>query len=335
MQLLARDRQGAVLFARGFFRAATVRERCFSLSSSAMVIAIDIGGTKLAVAAVDAGARILARRKQPVEPARVPDQAAEAAAAVLRDAGLPWTDVEAAGACVPGIYCAASGQAWAPNLWGWDPFPLRGELQARIPVPVTLDSDRAAYVLGEQWAGAARGLSDVIFLAVGTGIGAGILSGGRLIRGAADIAGAVGWFALRPEKRDLYRHAGCFEAEAAGPAVARRAGMATAEDVAAAARRGDPRARAALEETARWLAMGVANLISALNPQMVVLGGGLMHAADVLLEPLRREVLDWAQPIAARDTRIEVTSLGDDAGLLGAARLAFTHVRPEILPTDH
>jgi glucokinase len=79
-----------------------------------------------------------------------------------------------------------------------------------------------------------------------------------------------------------------------------------------------------LEETARWLGMGIANLVSLLNPQMIVLGGGLMQAGDLLLEPLRREVLEWAQPLAARQVRIELTQLGEDAGVLGAARLALT-----------
>ena len=154
-------------------------------------------------------------------------------------------------------------------------------------------------------------------------IGAGIVTGGKLCRGAGDIAGSVGWFALNPDKQERYRQSGCWESEAAGPALARRAGAATAEAVVEAARNGDPRARQAVAETARYLAMGVANIISILNPQMVVLGGGLMQAGDLLLEPIRREVLDWAQPVSARQARIELTRLGEDAGLLGAARLAF------------
>jgi glucokinase len=176
--------------------------------------------------------------------------------------------------------------------------------------------------------GAARGLSDVVFLGVGTGIGAGILTGGRICRGASDIAGAVGWFALDPRRQPHWKQTGCWEGEAAGPAVARRAGVATAEEAVAAARRGEPSACRALQETARWLAMGIANLVSLLNPEMVVLGGGLMDGAgDLLLDAVRREVIDWAQPIAARQVRIELTELGADAGLLGAARLALDHVR--------
>jgi glucokinase len=282
------------------------------------VAAIDIGGTKLAIALVNPDGRVLERAKAPVRKDGVAATVEQIVSMFSR-----WRDVSAAGVCIPGIYYADTGLAWTPNLWGWDAVPLRDELAARLPVPIAIDSDRSAYVLGEQWLGAAQGLTDVVFVAVGTGIGAGILSGGRLIRGVNGIAGAVGWFALSPERKGAYAQTGCFEAEAAGPAVARRMGAESAEAVVASARQGDAAARAALAETARWLGMGVANLISALNPQMVVLGGGLMQAGDLLIAGVRRAVLEWAQPVAARDTRIELSRLGEDAGLMGAARLAL------------
>ncbi len=296
-------------------------------SGDKLFIGVDVGGTKLAITVVDPQGRSFHRSKHPVRKQGTAAQIAQLAAAALADAGIEWARIGGVGVCVPGIYVAATGNAWAPNLWGWDEAPLRAELEPLFPAPVTIDSDRAAYVLGEQWLGAARGLTDVIFLAIGTGIGAGIIANGRLCRGAGDIAGAVGWFALDRHKRDIYKETGCFEANAAGPAVARRGGAATAEQVVDAARRGDRQARSVLDETAEWIAMGVANLISVLNPQMVVLGGGLMQAGDLLLEPVRREVLDWAQPFAARQARIELTRLGEDAGLLGAARLGMPAVR--------
>jgi glucokinase len=248
---------------------------------------------------------------------------AASAAEAVDAAGLGWKDLRAAGLVVPGIYDPATGRAWAPNLWGGDEVPLRQALSPRLPVPLVIDSDRSGCVLGEAWRGAARGATDVVFLAVGTGIGAGILSGGRLVRGHGGIAGAVGWFALDPRWREDYGRVGSFEAEAAGPALARRLGAASAEDVAEAARRGDPAARRAMDETVEWLAMGTANLVSALDPQVVVLGGGLMQAADLFLEPLRRAVRRWAQPIAVSRCRIEPSQLGEDAALFGAARLAL------------
>ena len=295
------------------------------------VVAIDLGGTKASFAVIGADGVVRARTKRPSHEggAAVSCEAIAASAAdALRAAGLRWTDVGAAGVVVPGIYDPATGRAWAPNLWGRDEVALGDELRKHLPVPVVIDSDRSGYVLGEAWRGAARGASDVVFLAVGTGIGAGILSHGRLVRGSGGIAGAVGWFALDPRWREDYGRVGGFEAEAAGPAHARRLGAASAEEVAAAARRGDPAARKAVDDTVEWLAMGVANLISALNPQVVVLGGGLMQAADLFLDPVRRAVRRWAQPKAVGQCRIELTALGEDAALFGAARLAFLEETP-------
>ena len=296
------------------------------MSDARHVLAVDLGGTKTSQAVVAADGSVLAQTKRPSHEggrALSFDALAAAATETVRAAGLGWPQVARVGVVVPGIYSIPTGRAWAPNLWGTDEVPLRVELARRLPVPVVIDSDRSGYVLGEQWQGAARGCTDVVFLAVGTGIGAGILSHGRLVRGRGGIAGAVGWLALSPHWRDEYGRTGAFEAEAAGPAFARRAGCSTAEEAAEAARRGDPIARRAVGETVEWLAMGVASLIGLLDPQLVVLGGGLMQAADLFLAPVRAGVARWAQPIAAPRCRIELTRLGEDAALLGAARLAL------------
>jgi glucokinase len=296
------------------------------MAGASYVVGVDLGGTKVAVAVVDSHGNISKKLKFPAEkenPQESITQICEAVNQAVAGTSAGWRQISAIGVAVPGIYFAQTGNAWAPNLWGRDQIPLRDELASRFPVPVVIDSDRAAYVLGEQWLGAARGLTEVVFLAVGTGIGAGIITNGRLCRGAGDIAGAVGWFALDPRKREIYKQVGCFEAEAAGPAVARRAAALTAEMVVEAARQGDHRALEVLNQTAAYLAMGIANIVSMLNPQMIVLGGGLMQAGDLLLEPIRREMLEWAQPLAARQVRLELTQLGEDAGVLGAARLAL------------
>jgi glucokinase len=280
------------------------------------VLAVDLGGTKTALARVDGHGAVRGRARLPA--ARTLEGSVDQIAAAAGDAA-------AVGIIVPGIYTAATGGAWCPNLWGTDEVPLLSALRERVQSPLAIESDRAGYVLGESWLGAARGLRDVVFVAIGTGIGVGILSGGRVVHGAHGIAGAAGWLALDPQWKDIYRRTGCWEAEAAGPAIARRGGADDAAAVVRAARQGDGDARAALESAARYSAMGIANLISLLNPEAIVLGGGVVQGAgDLLLEPIRSEVLRWAQPIAAARCRIELTQLGEDAGLLGAARLALT-----------
>jgi glucokinase len=311
---------------------------------------IDVGGTKLASALFTGDGRMLGRTKAPLEHTTAEGpvgQIVRLIRSLENKAQRQGGALCAIGLCIPGVVFGRSGRVWAPNIPGWDRFPLRGRLAAKTKTPLVLDSDRSAYVLGEQWCGAAKGRKDVVFLAVGTGIGAGILSGGRLIRGSRDIAGAVGWFGLDPRFKSEYADMGCFEAEASGGSVGRKArellaagepspmkSMAngrienvTAQTVVEAARTGDPLARHILDTVVVYLSMGIANIVSILNPEMIVLGGGLFQASDLLLEPVRREFRRWAQPLAARQVKVELSALGEDAGLYGAAKLAWDSVR--------
>jgi glucokinase len=312
---------------------------------------IDVGGTKIASALFTREGEISAREKVPIDKAggdAAAVQIAERIQALAKAAAESGGRLAAVGICVPGIAYSASGKVWAPNIPGWDQYPLLEKIQGSAPdvrIPLALESDRSAYVAGEAWRGAAAGAADAVFLAVGTGIGAGIISGGRILHGHEDIAGAVGWFGLDPDFKAEYAAMGCFEAEASGNSLARKArerlgqGRAssmldlaggrldavTAEVVAAAARAGDTLAFEIVAEAVLYLGMGIANIVSLLNPEIVVVGGGLFHAADVLLEPVRLAVGRWAQPLAARGVRIELSRLGEDAGLYGCGRLAWQY----------
>ncbi len=316
----------------------------------AFAAGIDVGGTKVSSALFGPDGTMFARAKAPLDRAGA-DKAAEQVVRILGELEATADEeggrILAAAVCVPGIVFQKSGLVWAPNVPGWVHFPLRDRLSGKRPYAVLIESDRAAYVSGESWCGAARGAKDIVFLAVGTGIGAGILAGGRVVRGAEDIAGAVGWFALNPDFKADYAEMGCFEAEASGSAVGRRArrlleagaasimlGLAggriegvTAETVAAAARSQDPLALKVVGETAAYLAMGIANIVSILNPEMIVLGGGLFQSGDLLLDPIRRDIKKWAQPLAARDLRVELSRLGEDAGLYGCGKLAWDSLK--------
>ncbi len=312
---------------------------------------VDVGGTKISAALFTERGRMTGRLRVPIEKGTA-EKPVRQIAAIIRgleeQAARAGGQLRAVGICVPGIVFGKTGAVWAPNIPGWGRYPLKEKLAAGTKTPVVLGSDRDAYVLGEQWRGAARGLQDVVFLAVGTGIGAGILSGGRLCRGSRDIAGAVGWFALDPRFKTEYAAMGCFEAEASGASIGRNAreflrtgapssmkGLIrgrleniTAEAVIAAARSGDRLARFILDTAIGYLAMGVANIVSLLNPEMIILGGGLFQAGDILLEPVRREFMKWAQPIAARQVKLRLSALGEDAGLYGAARLTWRAAGP-------
>ena len=311
--------------------------------------AVDVGGTKIASALFTRDGESLVKEKVPLDKAggdAAAAQVGERIAVLSEAARAAGGRILAVGICVPGIAYSVTGRVWAPNIPDWDQYPLLDKIRGFAPkavVPLVLESDRSAYVAGEAWRGAAAGSRDAVFLAVGTGIGAGIISGGRILHGHEDIAGAVGWFGLDPDFKPEYAAMGSFEAEASGNSVARKArkrlagrrgsamldlaggdvAAVTAEIVAEAARRKDPLALEVVSGVVTYLAMGVANIVSLLNPEVVVVGGGLFQAADVFLEPVRREFKRWAQPLAARSVRIELTTLGEDAGLYGCGRSAW------------
>ncbi len=295
------------------------------------VVALDVGGTKVACGLILDDGEVLSSRVVPT-----PQESAETSVALLARlveestfAAPKNVIVAGVGAVIPGWVNQRTRTVWAPNLAGWDHVPLHQLLEDKVALPVVLDSDRSGYVKGEAWLGAARGLSDVVFLAVGTGIGAGIMVGGEVVHGREDLAGAVGWLALDPRFKEVYRRMGCFEAEASGQGIAMKgrclggAMVGSAQRVIEAAAAGDQRATEILDDVAVYLGMGVANLVSTLNPEIVVLGGGVFHGGTQLLEAVRREFKRWAQPFAAESLRLELSVLGEKAGLFGAARIAL------------
>ena len=311
--------------------------------------AVDVGGTKIASSLFTRDGRMLHKNKVAIDrdwPEKSVIQISDIIKNLEQHAHAEGGEIGAVGIAIPGVVFHSQGLVWAPNIPGWDHFPLRAKLKEKVQLPLVLDSDRSAYVLGEQWCGAAKEKNNVVYLAVGTGIGAGILMDGKLCRGSGDIAGAVGWFALNTDFRDEYAGMGCFEAEASGPSVARRAvrfiksGEAsvleemvegrldeiTAEKVVQAAQKGDQLAQKVLDATIQYLAMGIANIVSILNPEMVVLGGGLFQAGKILIEPVREEFKKWAQPLAAQRVRLKLSHLGEDAGLYGAGKLAWNTI---------
>ena len=285
------------------------------------VFAADLGGTKLACAVVDANGKFVARHTEPVDTSspKAPVAQIVRAAAKLLPAG---TQYAAAGVAVPGL-ARSDGTVWAPNLPGWKRMPLARLLRAKLRVPVVVESDRNAVVLGEVWKGAARGKRDAIVLILGTGIGAGILSGGRLIRGAHELGGCAGWLRVTEEPSAEASKCGGLESLAAGPAIARAAKRDTAEDAAHLARSGDRAARRAFRRAGHLLGLGVANLVSLFDPEVVVLTGGLANAMDLFQEELTCTALANCQPLLSGTVQLRVSKLGAKANLYGIARLAL------------
>ncbi len=324
------------------------------------VIGVDLGGTKLASAVFSQTGEMLARRVTPL----AGRCGREVGALILKEiaglmeggGGVSETgntssatsgneQVTGIGISVPGIYRAASGTVWAPNIPEWEDYPLLEEVTRTAGVDgvaVRIDSDRACYILGEAWLGAAKGCPNAIFLAVGTGIGAGVLCDGRIIRGHGDIAGAVGWMSLHPDFREEYASCGYFEYHASGAGIVKSlrnlldrepglqsvlrsmdARQISTRDVFEASDEGDPAAGRIVDQAIRCWGMAAANLVSTFNPAIIIFGGGVFGPAEKYLDDIAAEARKWAQPISMQQVRFHKSQLGGDAGLIGAGRLGL------------
>ena len=256
-----------------------------------LVVGLDLGGTKTAAGVVTSQGMLLSNVRMPTPRQGVRrDLAAlfDAAHAAVGASRVTWREIVAIGVGVPGAFDPRSQTVWAPNLPGWRKVALGRLMQLTLRRPTFVEGDRNVQALAEMWlgAGAQASVRSLVFLTMGTGIGAGLISDGRLITGAHGVAGAVGWMVIDRAWKVEYKRRGCLETLGAGPAVAklgrlaarratrgsllarRKGGRITAETVAAAARRGDKVAREVLAEVGMNLGMCVANIVSLLNPDM-------------------------------------------------------------------
>ena len=304
------------------------------------VIALDLGGTKLASAIISDRGRILCRNVVLLEGRQ--GKAAgrlicDEVVALLTHAQAKHTRITGIGVSVPGISYSKTGRVWAPNIPGWSRYPLKREIetavsrhfQARISgnLPVNIASDRACHILGEAWRGNAKGCSNAIFLAVGTGIGAGIMVGGKVLNGAHDVAGAVGWMALERPFRREYVRCGCFEFHASGNGLAKAARQLRkdwrAAEIFASFDTGDPLAKEIVTSAIQYWGMAGANLVSLFDPEKIIFGGGVFGPARKFIPAIYAEAKRWAQPIAIKQVNFCPSKLGADAGLFGAACIAL------------
>jgi glucokinase len=325
------------------------------------IIGVDLGGTSINVGAVPFdGGTVLGMRSLPTEPHHgakfVVDRMVGMIRDVIRDArregDLDEDFVLGVGLGSPGPLDRASGTVIeTPNL-GWKNFPLRDLIANAVGLEAELDNDANAATLGEWWQGAGRGVTTLVGVTLGTGIGGGLILDGEVYHGVSDAAAEIGHMTIDSTGRKCNcGNYGCLEAYASGPAIAARAvegleaGAAsllpdlvdgvltriTAETVSEAIVAGDAYAEEVMKETAKFLGTGVANLINLLNPEMIVISGGVTRAGDRLFHPLRSEVKRRAFREAAESCRIVAAELGDMAGVIGAAA-TFRRVRHGPLP---
>ncbi|HEY1331431.1 MAG TPA: ROK family glucokinase [Actinomycetota bacterium] len=311
--------------------------------TSSLAIGLDAGGTKVAGLVVDAHGTIVERRL-----AETPADDAEAAVrtlvALARELMADHPAAAAVGVGAAGMVSLDGAMRFAPNI-AWAEFPLRERLARGIGLPVLVDNDANMAAWGEFRFGAGRGSSDMLLVTVGTGLGGGIVAGGRLYRGAHGFAAEIGHVIVDPNgPRCGCGNLGCWEQVASGRALGRLgkesgrdhpeslmvqlAGgdpeLVTGPIVTDAAQRGDVIAVHVLDEVGRRLGQGIAGLVNVLDPEVVVVGGGVVQAGDLLLEPARTAFVGAVEGAEHRPAvPIRAAQLGNDAGAVGAADLAL------------
>ena len=307
-------------------------------------VGVDLGGTKIATALVDGEGRVLARTSCLTEAKegqeKVLERMYKTVEDVLKEAGIAPGELAGIGIGSPGPLDSKTGVVLsAPNL-GWKNVPLGELFKQRFKVPIYVGNDANLAGLGEKWLGAGKDVDDLLYLTVSTGVGGGIIIGGKIHTGAHDIAGEVGHIIVKRDGPQCNCGSrGCLEAIASGTAIAREAkaglkrgespllaklggdGEPTARFVGEAARAGDPFSTKLLQESFTYLGLGIASLLNVLDPEMVVIGGGVSNLDDLLFDPVRKTVKETLGTSLLADVPIVKAELGSDVGVLGAAML--------------
>jgi glucokinase len=306
---------------------------------------VDLGGTKVETSLVDASGNILASHRNLTRP----DKGSEGVMADIVE--CVKSCLGEAGESAQGLGIGVAGQIergtgvvrFAPNL-GWHDIPLGERLEGALSVPVIVTNDVRAATYGEWVYGAGQGVDDLVGLFVGTGVGGGVISGGKLLEGGNNTAGELGHLTIVARGRQCHcRNQGCLEAYAGGWAIGERAQDAARRDpeagqplltlagsidrISAATvtegyNQGDPLAQRIVEETAQLLAAGLIGIINAFNPRLLVLGGGVIQGLPAYVSMVERLVRSKALDAALEDLHIVTAALGDKAGVIGAAALA-------------
>lgn len=307
-----------------------------------LIAAIDLGGTKIYTVLADAQGRILAFTREETKANRGPDaiirQMASTVHTVFSKAGQSTSRLSGVGVCAAGFFdWQKKLLIHSPNLPGWDMVPLEKELEQQLGVPVIAENDANAQALGEARLGAGRGAQDQIFITVSTGIGAGLIVDGSIYRGSKGFAGEVGHMVVKSDGPVCgCGRRGCLETVSSGTAIARAAlnavndgkktllsatliseGKLAAPHIFQAAQLGDTVAKEILAEATHYLGIGLVNLVNLLNPEIIIVGGGVAEAGEVFLNPLRELITHNAIPPSAATVTLKKAELGVEAGVTG------------------
>jgi glucokinase len=290
-----------------------------------MIIGIDLGGTKIGGVLATPSGKVLMDVHIPTEAKKGKKQVIENIKKAIRMLIRSHkVKIKAIGIGAPGPILYEKGIVIeAPNLPGWKRVNLRKILKKEFKVPVFVDNDANCAALAEAWFGAGKFAKHFIYMTVSTGIGGGIIIDKRIYRGAIGSAGEFGHMIVDPNGPKCgCGNFGCLEALASGSALRKKTGM-DAISLELAARQGDKKAQQAIQEIGHYLAIGIANLVNAFNPERVIIGGGLSNMKELLFAPIKKDFKKYALTLPAKSVRIVRAKLGTKAGVLGAVALCL------------
>jgi glucokinase len=308
------------------------------------VIGVDLGGTNLRTAIVASDGEVLDKHKEATKAVdgwmKVVARLVDNIKRQLEIGAQKGAKVVAVGVGAPGVILVDKGiVVKSPNFPDWNNLPLKTELEKALSIPVFIENDANAAALGEKWRGAGRDIKSMIHLTLGTGVGGGIILDNKIWHGADGMAGEIGHMTLIPDGRQCTcGNTGCLEMYASARGIVQSfreelerqklsaAGdlkEVTSEKVYQAAREGDAVARRVMKDMGRMLGIGIASLINIFNPERVVIGGGVKDAWPLFIGATHEEIMKRAFQVPAERTEIVPSSLGDDAGMVGAAAVAL------------
>ncbi|MFH1524432.1 MAG: ROK family protein [Chloroflexota bacterium] len=330
------------------------RSKKFSLNGDlGLVAGVDIGATSIDLSIADFSGKFLVRYSEPAlvhdGPIKILGRVCSLLEKMLKENSLSPEKLNGIGIGVPGPVDFLMGTLVSPPIMpGWDRYPIIQTVQQWFPFAnVVVDNDVNVMALGEIHKGAGKGINNLVFVKIGTGIGAGIICERNLYRGSSGCAGDIGHISVNKSGPLCHcGNRGCLEAFAGGPAIAERALMAAqagkspillkyyekngkflrTEDVGDAAREGDALAIEVIRESGQFIGDVLAGLVNFFNPEMIVIGGGVRNLGNLLLSSIRQTVLNRSTSLATRDLYIVFSEIGSDAGVVGAVNLAMDYM---------
>ena len=309
-------------------------------------IGIDVGGTNVKIALVDGEGKIIYSNSVPTYAQMgyeyTVNNIKQAIRDLMKETNTEAKDIQGIGFDFPGqVDCKTGVVKNAPNIPGWVNVPIAQMIEEEFNIPTRIDNDVRCAALGELKFGAGRGCENFVCITVGTGIGSGLVINGKVVRGAANAAGEIGHIKLQMEDGPLCGcgDSGCLEAFASGPSIVAMAqeylkggksakfrelagdGEITPYIVAKAAEAGDPVAKRIFEKMGYYIGMGLTSVINLLNPEKIIIGGGVAECGELLLDPIRRTFNDRAMKVQREAVEIVPAELGNSAGVIGASML--------------